>query len=224
MLTIPYREDAVLLVLVAHQYVIDVAVLLDEGPVLGFPDSLSRVTDCPISAQIVLQLAVPPHMRGMATRRVVNGVLGMRLPHREGTAIVVHHHPRMLGAGVPREIVDVRVAPALVAVAEKLEHGIVAPTRLRCLRPQRVEPGERGVALTDPVVVPVGGDDLPVLGARNRSPFAHAVELLLAGEIVPDVAVEDAAAGVGGMGIPHQHGDRDRCPGALTEDLAPLSS
>ena len=201
---------------------IDVAVLLDEGPVLRRPDIVSRLakaTPFP-RRRLFFSSTIPTNVRGMAVRCVIDGVLGMLLPHGQSAVVAVDHPARVLGAGLAREVVDVGVAAGLVAIAEQPEHRLVRLPCLRLLRAQRIERPERLVALADPVVVPIGGDLLPVLDAGDRAPVAQHPELVLAGEIVADVAVEDAAAFVRRVGVLREDRNRDRRARALAEDLA----
>lgn len=193
-LPVGHGKNAVHLVLIVHQYVVDVAVLLDEGAILDLLYVTGRERDPLPSSQVVLQLPVPPDVRGVEACNLVYAVLRVFFGDAHGAQVVFRHEPCVLRAGVAGEVVEVGVSAGCIASAEQLEYGVALLAGLHLLRSQRIEPPELLAALADPVVLPVRRDLAPVLDAGDGSGFAQDRQLLAALEAVADVAVQDAAA------------------------------
>ena len=149
---------------------------------------------------------------------------GPILPQLNGAHVLSYHSHRILRTFVAAEAVGVGIPARLVAVAEEPKHRLARLACLHRLRPDRKQPLERRVTLTDPVVVLVRLDLAPVLYAGNGTSLAQNAELVFALQVVADIPVADAAALRVRVGIADQNSDGDRRPGALAEDLAALSA
>ena len=141
-------------------------------------------------------------------RNLVHAVLRVFFGDAHCAQVVFRHEPSVLRTGVTGEVVEVGVSAGLVTVAEQLEYGVASLAGLHVLRSQGVEPLELLAALADPVVMLVRCDLAPVLDTGDGPRLAQDRQLLPALEIVADVAVQDAAAVLGSIGLADQ--DRDR--------------
>ena len=188
------REDAVHLILVVHQYVIDVAILLDERTILGLLYVACRKRDSLPLPQVVLQLPVPPDVGGMEACDFVYTVLRVIFGDAHGPQVIFRYEPRVLRTGVTGEVVEVGVSAGCTASTEQREYRVAPLAGLHVLRSQGVEPLELLAALADPVVLRVRRDLTPVLDAGDGPRLTQDRQLFLALEVVADVAVQDAAA------------------------------
>ena len=153
--------------------------------------------------------------------------IGPRSAPRSRSASIVKdelHLARVLRAGIAGEVVNISVTSSSVAIAEQPEYRPVRSARLGFLRPYRSKFLERLVALSDPIVVTVGRDRLPIVHAGNGPCVAENLQLPLSRQVVADIVVVDTAPFITGVRIAYQDRDRHRRPGALAEDLAALGA